>query len=410
MRKIFSIAKWEFFEKVKRRSFLISIIVMPFLFIGLGIITSGFSEQNGKPRTLLVGLIDNASLSRHFYERFISEKLPDGFPKYSIVNIDNALFNKNKLGLSPEAMIKENLINVVLQIEKDSSGKLKAEILHHPYISEESVFELKKLLKEELFRMELEQSGVPDSLLSNAEAGIIISSAGAKIDGLTNFEDFTEIYFSGYLLAFALIVMVILSGGMFVRSIAFEKSSRLIEVILSASSFEELLGGKIIGLLAVGFFQFLVWAVIGFALSAFGFFRTEQVSLPFLQSLYFALGYLFYATLFVGLGSLASTDYDAHQLTANISLFLIIPLIFSFYFLTYPFAALSVALSYVPFTAPIAMIFRLTSAEIPAAEIILTILIQIISILIIIRLSARFFRRGIILQNKFKVFPFGRSK
>jgi ABC-2 type transport system permease protein len=410
MRKILSIAKWEFFEKVKRRSFLISIIITPFLFIGLGILTSGFSEQSGKPQTLLVGLIDDASLTRHFYERMISEKLTNGAPKYSLVNIDNVVFRKSKLGLSPEGMIKDNLINIVLQIESDSLNGLSAKIIHHPYVSEKSIAELKTLLKEELFRLKLERSGISDSLLSQAESGINISSGSAAVEGVTNFENFTEIYFSGYLLAFALIVMIILSGGMFVRSMAFEKSSRLIEVILSAASFEELLGGKILGLLAVGFFQFIVWGIIGAALSAFGFYRIEQISFPFLQSLYFALGYIFYASLFVGLGSLTSTDYDAHQLTANISLFLIVPLIFSFYFLTYPFSALSVILSYIPFTLPIAMIFRLTSTEIPLPEIILTILIQIFSILIIIQLSSRFFRRGIILQNKFNIFPFKRRK
>ncbi|NOX17444.1 MAG: ABC transporter permease [Chlorobi bacterium] len=410
MSKIFTIAKWEFFEKVKRRSFLISIIIMPFLFIGLGILTSSFSDQSDKKQTMLVGLIDDASLSRHFYDRLISEKLPDGLPKYSLVNIDSEALKGNRFGLSPETMIKENLINIVLQIKSGASNELTAKIIHHPYVSKQRISELKTLLKEELFRLRLERSGVSDSLIIAAEKGILISSAGIKIDGLTNFENFTEIYFSAYLLAFALIVMVILSGGMFVRSMAFEKSSRLIEVILSASSFEELLGGKILGLLAVGFFQFIVWGSIGAILSAFGFYEIQEISFPFLQSLFFILGYVFYATLFVGLGSLTSTDYDAHQLTANISLFLILPLIFSFYFLTYPFSALSVALSYIPFTAPVAMIFRLTSTDIPAPEIILTILIQIISILIIIQTSAKFFRNGIILQNRFNISPFKRRK
>jgi len=99
MNKILTIAKWEFFEKVQRRSFLISIIIMPFLFIGLGILTSGFSEKQIKGRTLLIGLIDNASLNRHFYERLITEKLKDGLPKYSLVNIDNDLHQKNRFGL-----------------------------------------------------------------------------------------------------------------------------------------------------------------------------------------------------------------------------------------------------------------------------------------------------------------------
>jgi ABC-2 type transport system permease protein len=175
-----------------------------------------------------------------------------------------------------------------------------------------------------------------------------------------------------------------------------EKSSRLIEMLVSSSTPDELLAGKILGLSLLGLTQILIWALIGLGLigSALVPLTAFKNVLPML--IYFILGFLFYTTLFVGIGSTVNTEQQAQQITTYLSLILMLPVVIAMPVIQNPDFIVTKIFSYIPLTIPTIMVLRLNVQNVSILEIILTILILIISIIIVAKISAKVFRIGIL--------------
>jgi ABC-2 type transport system permease protein len=193
-----------------------------------------------------------------------------------------------------------------------------------------------------------------------------------------------------------LMMMVVYSGQMLVRSMLEERSNRLIEVLVSSSTPEELLAGKVIGLSSLGLTQIFIWFLIGVALvgSALIPVGAFENILPML--LYFVLGFLFYTTLFVGIGSVVSTEQEAQQITTYISLILLLPVVIAIPAIQNPDFIIIKIFSYIPLTIPSVMLLRLNISTVSSYEITLTILIMLLSIIVMIKISAKIFRIGIL--------------
>jgi ABC-2 type transport system permease protein len=197
-----------------------------------------------------------------------------------------------------------------------------------------------------------------------------------------------------------LMMMILYSGGMLIRSLVEEKSNRLIEIIISSCTPNELLTGKILGLSTLGLVQVLIWSIIGISLAGSALVPMEAFDniLPIL--VYFLLGFIFYTSLFVGIGSIVTSEQEAQQITTYLSFLLILPIIFVLPALENPNALYIRILSYIPFTLPSFMMLRLNISPVPLWEILSTIMIMIISIYLMIGFSAKIFKVGILSYGK----------
>lgn len=115
---------------------------------------------------------------------------------------------------------------------------------------------------------------------------------------------------------------------------------------------------------------------------------------------YFLTGFLFYTALFVGFGSIVTTEQEAQQLTGYISMVLILPIVFAVTAIQNPASSIVHILSYFPLTTPSIMLLRLNVSPVPPGDIIITLGIMIISILVTIYLTAKIFRIGILSYGK----------
>ena len=208
------------------------------------------------------------------------------------------------------------------------------------------------------------------------------------------------VFLSAFVFILLLMMMVIYSGQMLVRSLIEEKSNRLIEILISSCSSEELLAGKIIGLASLGFTQILIWSLIGIGLigSALVPSGAFENILPML--LYFVIGFIFYTTIFVGIGSIVSTEQEAQQITTYISLILILPVVIAVPAIQNPDSMIVKVLSFIPFTIPSIMLLRFKIETVQLIDIIITLSIMILSILLTLKLSAKIFRIGILSYGK----------
>jgi ABC-2 type transport system permease protein len=217
----------------------------------------------------------------------------------------------------------------------------------------------------------------------------------------------------GFLISYVfmmIIYMTVLMYGIYVmRGVLEEKSSHIVEVIISTVKPFELMLGKVLGIGAVGLTQMLLWSALGRALSAPAVLGanglaglelpTIPVSLMVFFVVYFVLGYLLFGTLYAGVGAAFDTEQDAQNFQAVITIFLVIPLVLIVQIMNQPDGALSIVLSLIPFFTPILMFLRMTLTQVPPLQIAASVVLMVGAILVMAWLVGKIYRVGILMHG-----------
>ena len=298
-----------------------------------------------------------------------------------------------------------------------------------------------------------------DTILADVKTDIKVNSMTLTSDGDAK-EDSVEIYMVlSYLMSFLIYMFVFMFGTMVMRSVIDEKSSRVVEVIVSSVKSVELMMGKIIGVALVALTQFFIWIaltlVIVTAVNAFAGPKLlqnmggmEQVAVIAGQDgnigpndmasileaagsdpdasgmvkilsqikdldwgyiigcflIYFLLGYLLYASMFAAIGAAVDNEADTSQLQLPITIPLIIGLFIMLHTFEHPNSALSVWTSIIPWTSPMVMLARIPFGVVPAWQLILSIILLAVTFLATAWLSAKIYKIGILTYGKKSTF------
>lgn len=200
---------------------------------------------------------------------------------------------------------------------------------------------------------------------------------------------------------------IMMSGSYLIQATATEKENKVVEVLLSSASADEIMTGKLLGLGAAGLLQVLIWlsmslgAGLGFgdALAPF------KLSVPWqavaASPLLFVAAYAFLCSLMLGTGSLGGNVRDAQQLGMIWALFAALPLVFMPALLTDPNGLISKVLTWIPFSAPVTLVFRLCIEPngVTAWELTGSVLVLLLSIWVALRIASRLFRIGLLLTG-----------
>ncbi len=213
-------------------------------------------------------------------------------------------------------------------------------------------------------------------------------------------QNFLVVFFSGFIFILLLMMMVIYSGQLLVRSLIEEKSNRLIEILISSCTSEQLLAGKILGLSALGLTQIFIWTLISIILVGGAVIPMAAFDNIFPMLIYFLVGFIFYTTIFVGIGSVVTTEQEAQQMTTYISLILILPVVVAMPAIQNPDSMMVKVMSYIPLTIPSIMLLRFRIAPVPLVDIIITLNIMFVSIIVTLKIAAKIFRIGILSYGK----------
>ena len=250
-----------------------------------------------------------------------------------------------------------------------------------------------------------------EGLLNHGLTAAQIDEITAPVDIDTSSSGNTALAFGIAYLFFFLMYMVIMLYGMnTARSIIEEKSSRVFEVLLATIKPDQLLAGKIIGVGAVGVTQVAVWMIAAAALASsnmvahlagangvHGVVSGAQIGF---FVLYFIFGFLLYSSIAAALGAMTNSEQELQQL----NLFLVLPLAFCMVMLVptvrAPDSTLAQVVSLIPFCSPLLMNFRTALTSVPAWQIILSVVLMSITIGIVIWISSRIYRVGILMYGK----------
>lgn len=214
-----------------------------------------------------------------------------------------------------------------------------------------------------------------------------------------------------YIMLFVLYTAVIVYGQMIATDVATEKSSRVMEILISSASPVTHMFAKIVGIALLGLTQIGVFVAVGFMMlnskqstyssEVFEFFGFEGISfsLYFYAILFFFLGYFLYATIAAMLGSLVSRVEDVQHLLLPMIFLIMIAFFIAVYGTTSPTAKLITITSFIPFFSPMIMFLRVGMLDVPIWEVLLSVGLLVATIIIFGIIGARVYRGGVLMYG-----------
>jgi len=406
MWKIYKVARREFSETVRTRTFLIGLLLIPAFIVGAIVLSSRFAPRKDAPRPpVRVRVTSPAPLSEAIESVFRThnQSHPSAAIAFEVQTVDAAATREQG-----KQDLRQGRLDAYVVLEGNlEGGQGTVELFtYRPKPTQvDAIWAVERLLREAVINRRYETRGLDRKMLQE------ISNVPIRWAELGAGEGQERTQGQGQRMArmmvpFAFMYLIFLGivgmGQHMISSIIEEKNSRIIEVLLSAVSPFELMTGKIAGLAAVGLAVMALWGV-----AAYGAARWQGMQIEIGRDLlaygliYYILGFVLFSALLAGVGSVCNTIKETQSLMMPIMLVFIIPLLAWPRLAQEPNGELARILSYVPPATPMVMVLRLSSgSEIWIGEVILSLLVLSAGVLATMWAAAKVFRTGILMYGK----------
>ncbi|MEO2053488.1 MAG: ABC transporter permease [Allomuricauda sp.] len=430
--KLGLIIKREYLAKVRNRSFIVMTILSPLLIVGMIVLIAYLAKVNDED----VRVVTVLNESDFFQEDFTPTKSVS-FVNFQNLNLEQAKDSTNALEYYG-----------LLYLPKGASLE---EVAHQSYLFTKNnpnttvTQQLERIFQRQLRQDRLKRLGVSSEQFSSVEEPFEINLS--TFEGERSMKGINELKaFIGGGFGYAIMMFIIIYGGFVMRSVIEEKTSRIIEVIISSVKPFQLMLGKIIGTSLAGLTQFAIWIVSASALlllvvMLFGvdisalsqdpnmsgasmpgmsqlapmdsdmmLYAKEILDIPwglmiFSFLIYFVLGYLIYSSIYAAIGAAVDNETDTQQFIFPIILPLMLAIYVGFFSVfSNPHGPIAVGFSLFPLTSPIVMLMRLPGGigegGVPLWQFLLSIFLLIVTFLGIVTLAAKVYRVGILMYGK----------
>jgi len=205
---------------------------------------------------------------------------------------------------------------------------------------------------------------------------------------------------------YVLLMSIFFSAGFLQQATGEDRQTRMLEILLSSLDCDELLVGKLMGLGAAGLLQVGIYGLLILVPGATLFVAFKiSIARVLLSLVYFAIAYLMFACLMTGTGVLGRSAQESAQLSVLWTVAAATPLFFGRAIGTAPNGVVAKVLSFFPLTSPTTMMLRLTTADVPAIDIVASIALGVVSIYAVQRASSRIFRAASLMYGKRPTLP-----
>ena len=423
----------EYFNKVRKKSFIWTTFLVPILIAGLTIGIM-YAVINTKDKTKTIAVSDASGIVMPYMtdtETILFKEVP-------VVSMDSVKTNLSAMGFD----------GVLVVSAIDSTRSVSAEIFSSkPFgmeVNEAVTARINRAVED--YRISSYDIAGLDQILKDVKANVKLRSYTMDEDGKEKISEAGVYSVLSMIMGIFLFMFITMFGSMVMSSVIEEKTSRVVEVLVSSVKSTELMFGKIIGVALVALTQFFLWIVLagaiftvggGALMSKLGGDPTELVSsmggeqadqiaalaaspeladsgigtvISTLQNLpvgqiiglfliYFVFGYLLYASLFAAIGSAVESEGDTQQLQLPLTVPLMLAYIIALYAFRAPDSSIAFWGSIVPFTSPVVMISRLPFG-VPTWEIVLSLVLLVLTFALCAWLSAKIYRVGILMFGK----------
>ena len=432
--KIGVVIKREYLNRVKKKSFLVTTFVVPILMAALTIIPV-LIMMNSKDKVKTIAVVDRSGIAMPYLENTSTLIFQD----FSAMEADEVKSMMDELG-----------INGVLSISAlDTLQKsFTADLTSPKPFGIEVPQTINSQLNDALEAYRIESYGIEGlaDILKEVKPDVKLNTYTLKEDGKEEISEAKVFSILSMALGLIIFLFITLFGGMVMSAVIEEKTSRVVEVLVSSVKATELMFGKIIGIALVAFTQFILWIVLTLALvgvagkfigqdmlSSLGNNPTEMVqgmnigiqpdqitdvagqgdmavivntlrNLPWAKIilvffLFFLFGYMLYASLYAAIGSAVENEGDSQQLQLPVT----IPLMLAYFIAIFAFNAPESKVAFwgsiIPFTSPIVMLARLPFG-VENWELILSLGLLILTFIACAYISAKIYKVGILMFGK----------
>ena len=410
MRKIWVVIRREFLEKVRTKWFIISTVMGPLLMIGFVAISIFIGEGGAVRRAITVVDLGSAEFGEQL------TRMLNAPEQWSVGRL--------RIGEEELERVTDSLTRVVGREELDGylivtdeaveSGQL--EYRGSNVSSFTDMEALQRMLQQGVLIARLDRVGVDPRLVSEAQIPVWMRTVNIR-DGRETDESAESVFILAYAMWLALYVAILLYGLQVMGSVVEEKTTRVVEVLISSLKPFQLLAGKVIGVGAVGLFQLLIWGLAGWViimqrdvvLETFGVDTTTAQAIPLpdvsiataiIFLAYFVLGYFLYAAMFAAVAAMSNSEAEARQAQTPVVMLFVIPSMLMIGVLQQPGGSMALAFSLIPFTAPIAMPVRWAGTAVPLHELAASIGFLVAALCLVTWVAARIYRVGILMYGK----------
>ncbi len=407
MNKIWLIIKREYLTRVRKKTFIISTILFPLLYLGL-IFGMGFIADKSR-QTLHIAIIDN---SGYFTENLIQQE--NAIDKSSVLtlvknNPEKVIADYKKEGFDgyikiPSMSWKEGNDSLLFKSNKSYGSSAKAPV-------ESKLNRIWSSIKNDSLQIDTEKQVILTKKLTVTAQNIEDENANAKTaEGI------------GYVAGFLIYFILLIYGSQVMMGVMEEKTNRIAEVIVSSVKPFQMMLGKILGIGLVALTQFLLW--IAFVLIVYnvgkaaggdiasglvgniqGMFASVNVPLVlFCFGFYFLAGFFFYASLYGAIGSAVNEDMrEAQSLSFPITMLVIISIALMTAAINDPTGPIAVWGSIIPFSSPIVMMARIpygVPGTVPYWQLGLSMALLVIGFIFTVWFAGKIYRTGILMYGK----------
>lgn len=418
------IIKREYFTKVRNKSFIIMTFLSPIIMIVLISVVAYLSQLNNDKQRV-ISILDESGLVKEAFQNSEGTK----YNMFEDMTLTDA-----------KAIVKQTSNYGLLYIGKvDTLNFVPA---HIEFYSAESpslslMADLESVLENRLTDLKLQKAGVDIDKIRTSKTTVSIAQESFDGQKTSKVDSVLKLIFGG-LAGYLLFMFIIIYGNMIMRSVIEEKTSRIIEVIISSVKPVQLMLGKIIGTSLAGITQFLVWIVLGgillFIISNVlginigaiqspqqeivqqamegqeanmqlqdiitAFYNLPITNLIIAFILFFVCGYLLYSSLYAAIGAAVDNETDTQQFLLPVMMPLILAVYIGFFtVIEDPHGTVSTVFSFIPFTSPVVMLMRIPFG-VPLWQQIISLLILIGTFILIVWFAAKIYRVGILMYGK----------
>lgn len=425
MKKLRLIIEREFIAKVRNKSFIIMTFLSPVILVGMGFLIFFLMQKNDENVKNIAYVDASGFLAKDLFTDSKTVKYQD-FTNLGIELSKEKVENGDFYGVLfiPQTDSLEVLANSIEFYSKDSPSMSIISSLENKID--------KKIQNEKLTSFGIDLAKIKASKIASDIK--MYNFSGEKSSKLRNGLKIAVGAIAGYLL----MMFVMIYGTSVMRSVIEEKTTRIIEVIVSSVKPFQLMMGKIIGNASAGLLQFFIWGIL---LAVFGtivssilgvsmvemqsakitpeqmeamqeaaggkgemliqeFFQLPLVTLFFLFIFYFLGGYMLYSSLFAAVGAAVDNETDTQQFMMPIMLPLILAVYVGFAtVINDPHGPISVIFSYIPLTSPIVMLMRVPFG-VAWWEIAISMTLLVLTFLLFVWVAAKIYRVGILMYGK----------
>ncbi len=405
MKKIMTVIRKEYLERVRSKSFVIGTLLGPAL-MSMFIVLPMLLADSGGEDERTIAVIDPSGL---YFDRLSSELEERGHESLTV--------NRIEVGAGGPQAAVDQLKDSILDESVHSGILIDPDFLENRAVnfynkSVSSLVVRDKMLRPALNKVLREgrfaKAQVPDSMFTYLAARTTWTSIAVTAEGGEQEQDEAVGFIMAVSLIMIIYMMVLMYGSHTLMAVIEEKSSRMVEVLLASISPGHLMLGKVLGIGLAGLTQFCIWTGTFFVLSQKGVsvgeftldtgFLTPMILISFVM--FFLLGFFLYATMFAGVGALCNSTQDAQQFQMPLMMGMMIPMTLLTLVVQSPDSTIAVVLSLVPMFAPVIMFMRVCVETPPLWQIGLSWLLMIIAIVLAARGAGKLFRMGILMYGE----------